>query len=82
MAEAMLPQYEEDPTRFTKNAFSRNLVLRHESPNKVKDYAGNAVMGGVDFRTTSLHYNRGVTLNAQKARVSTRSNFLPVHMQN
>lgn len=62
--DAMLPEYEEDPTRFTRNAFSKDRS-RFESPNKVKDYQGNFIMGGVDFRTTSLHYNRGVTLEAQ-----------------
>ena len=40
------------------------------------------MMKGVDFRTTSLHNNRGVALQAQKARAATRSNFLPTHMQN
>ena len=40
------------------------------------------VMTGVDYRNTSLHYNRGVTLEIQRQRVSPHSNYLPAHMQN
>ena len=64
MKDAMLPEYEEDPTRYTKNAFSKERIREYESPRKVKDYKGNIVMAGVDYRNTSLHYNRGVSLEA------------------
>ena len=74
----MLPDYEPDPSRFTRNAFS--TAIKDDSVTRVKDYQGNVMMSGVDFRTTSLHDKRGVTLKAQKARDAARSNFLPVHM--
>ena len=38
-------------------------------------------MTGVDFRNTSLHFNRGIPLNKQYARYNDKSNHLPVHMQ-
>jgi len=39
-------------------------------------------MTGVDYRNTSLHYNRGVAVDVVLARTSPKSNFLPAHMQN
>lgn len=40
------------------------------------------VMTGVDYRHTSLHYNRGVPIDVVKSRVNPKSNYLPAHMQN
>ena len=37
--EAMLPQYERDPSRYTKNAFS--LPLSGKAPGRIADYQGN-----------------------------------------
>jgi hypothetical protein len=42
-------------------------------------------MRGIDYRTTSLHYDRGITMSKQYARVNTKEKFqyegLPCHMQ-
>lgn len=38
-------------------------------------------MTGVDYRNTSLHYNRGITLDKQYTRYHQKSDHLPVHMQ-
>jgi len=38
-------------------------------------------MTGVDYRNTSLHYNRGISLDKQFSRIMPKSNYLPVHMQ-
>ena len=45
------------------------------------DMNGNKFMIGVDYRNTSLHYNKGVGMLKQFGRTADRSNFLPVHMQ-
>lgn len=37
--EAMLPEYEQDPSRYTKNAFAP--PLSGESPGRIADYQGN-----------------------------------------
>ena len=39
------------------------------------------VMTGVDYRHTSLHYNRGITIDKQKTRATDKSAYLPNHMQ-
>ena len=39
-------------------------------------------MTGVDYRNTSLHFNRGIPLTKQYGRTKSTSNYLPVHMQN
>jgi hypothetical protein len=38
-------------------------------------------MPGVDYRLTSLHYNKGITIEKQYSRYDTKSNHLPIHMQ-
>ena len=38
-------------------------------------------MNGVDYRLTSLHYNRGISMQDEKGRTREESNWLPVHMQ-
>ena len=37
-------------------------------------------MTGVDYRLTSLHYNRGITMDKQKTRGTEKSAYLPNHM--
>ena len=39
-------------------------------------------MPGVDYRNTSLHYNRGIPLHKQMPRSNVKSDHLPSHMQN
>ncbi len=39
-------------------------------------------MTGVDYRSTSLHYNRGIAFNKQHSRAREMSQNLPIHMQN
>ena len=62
------------------------LLKKGEKPpprdnSKAVDYQGNPIMTGVDYRNSSLHYNRGVGINKQFTRNSEKSNYLPVHMQ-
>ena len=49
---------------------------------KAVDFQGNPIMTGVDYRNSSLHYNRGIGLSQQYGRMAEKSNYLPVHLQN
>ena len=42
---------------------------------------GDNWMRGIDYRNTSLHYNRGITYNKQFARINPKTSNFPVHMQ-
>ena len=49
--------------------------------NKKKYMSQQKVMTGVDYRNTSLHYNRGIEIDRQYQRSAAISNYLPCHMQ-
>ena len=51
------------------------------SRDTAKDYMGRTVMTGVDYRNTSLHYNKGVHWQNQFSRYTEKSDYLPLHMQ-
>jgi len=38
-------------------------------------------MTGVDYRNTSLHYNKGIHWQKQFSRYAEPSSYLPLHMQ-
>ena len=47
---------------------------------KKKYMSQEKVMTGVDYRNTSLHYNRGIEIERQYQRSAAISNYLPCHM--
>ena len=55
-------------------------ILKDEQKEK-KEAESVKLMTGIDYRNTSLHYDRGITLDKQFARQEQKSSNFPVHMQ-
>ena len=91
MQSIMTPQYEEGKllTRTIRETSGGDTPftdpLKPPSMPKrkryiLKDWQGNSVMSGVDYRNTSLHFDRGAKFKDHMPREDKKQNFLPLHM--
>ena len=58
------------------------MSVSHAGSNQITfDYQGKPVMVGIDYRTTSLHNRKGISLSKQLARDKDAFKDLPCHLQ-
>ena len=74
--EAKLKEYTKEDHNMMQELYKDDHDGQGIGKNKGENW-----MRGIDYRNTSLHYNRGVTYNKQFARINPKTSNYPVHMQ-